>query len=146
LAILAGLIASLVMGEAFTTMLLGAESGTVAEATAGVRWLTLLGIVAALAVYALLRALAQIIATVSTGDPFTADNAGRLRVIGWSLLTIQLLDIVANCFEFVFPSLGSAAPDPDISLAGWLAVLLTFVLARVFVVGARMRDDLEGTV
>ena len=28
----------------------------------------------------------------------------------------------------------------------WLAVLLTFVLARVFAEGARMRDDLQGTV
>jgi hypothetical protein len=32
------------------------------------------------------------------------------------------------------------------SIAGLLAILLTFVLARVFAEGARMRDDLEGTV
>jgi hypothetical protein len=29
---------------------------------------------------------------------------------------------------------------------GWLAVLLTFVLAAVFAHGTRLRDDLEGTV
>ena len=29
---------------------------------------------------------------------------------------------------------------------GWLAVLLTFLLARVFAEGTLMRDDLEGTV
>jgi hypothetical protein len=28
----------------------------------------------------------------------------------------------------------------------WLGVLLLFVLARVFEQGARMRDELEGTV
>ncbi len=36
--------------------------------------------------------------------------------------------------------------DAGFSINGWLAVLLTFVLARVFAQGALMRDDLEGTV
>lgn len=36
--------------------------------------------------------------------------------------------------------------DAGFSVNGWLAVLLTFLLARVFTEGARMRDDLEGTV
>ena len=31
-------------------------------------------------------------------------------------------------------------------MTGWLAVLLLFVLARVFNHGTRIRDDLEGTV
>jgi len=34
----------------------------------------------------------------------------------------------------------------DLSLTRWLAVLMLFVLARVFEQGARMREDLEGTV
>ena len=29
---------------------------------------------------------------------------------------------------------------------GWLAIILTFVLARVFAEGTLMRADLEGTV
>ena len=36
--------------------------------------------------------------------------------------------------------------DAGFSINGWLAVLLTFLLARVFAEGTRMRDDLEGTV
>jgi hypothetical protein len=36
--------------------------------------------------------------------------------------------------------------DWSFSIAGWLAVLLLFVLARVFEHGTRMREDLEGTV
>jgi hypothetical protein len=36
--------------------------------------------------------------------------------------------------------------DAGFSIDGWLAVLLTFVLSRVFAQGALMRDDLEGTV
>ena len=36
--------------------------------------------------------------------------------------------------------------DAGFSVTGWLAVLLTFLLARVFAEGTLMRDDLEGTV
>lgn len=36
--------------------------------------------------------------------------------------------------------------DAGFSIAGWLAVLLTFVLARVFAEGAHMRAEVEGTV
>ena len=36
--------------------------------------------------------------------------------------------------------------DAGFSINGWLAVLLTFVLASVFAEGARMREDLAGTV
>jgi hypothetical protein len=36
--------------------------------------------------------------------------------------------------------------DAGFSINGWLAVLLTFLLARVFAQGTLMRDDLEGTV
>jgi hypothetical protein len=34
----------------------------------------------------------------------------------------------------------------NFSLTRWLAVLLLFVLARVFEQGAHMREELEGTV
>ena len=36
--------------------------------------------------------------------------------------------------------------DAGFSINGWLATLLTFLLARVFAEGALMRDDLAGTV
>lgn len=36
--------------------------------------------------------------------------------------------------------------DWTFSFTPWIAVLLLFVLARVFAHGARMREDLEGTV
>lgn len=147
IAVLAGLTASALMGERFTSILLGAGGSVdLGARTSGMRWLMVLGVVMAVAIHMLLRALGRIIATVSTGDPFIADNAARLRTIGWSLLTLQLLDAPAALIAHGFPALGSAAPDGGVSPAGWLAVLMAFVLARVFVVGARMRDDLEGTV
>jgi hypothetical protein len=36
--------------------------------------------------------------------------------------------------------------DAGFSINGWLAVLLTFLLARVFAEGTLMREDLEATV
>ena len=36
--------------------------------------------------------------------------------------------------------------DAGFSINGWLAVLLIFLLARVFAEGTRMREDLKGTV
>jgi hypothetical protein len=50
----------------------------------------------------------------------------------------------------VAASVSSAAVPLNISwgfsLTRWLAVLLLFVVARVFEQGARMREELEGTV
>jgi hypothetical protein len=34
----------------------------------------------------------------------------------------------------------------NFQITGWLAILLMFVLAQVFLEGTRMREDLEGTV
>jgi hypothetical protein len=112
----------------------------------GIRLLMLVGIVMALATDRLLTALLQIIASARSGDPFVATNARRLRAIGWSLLVLQLLDIPAALLARFFPSLGSAAPTGDISVGGWIAVLMVFVLSRVFEAGSVMRDELEATV
>jgi hypothetical protein len=92
----------------------------------------------------LIRLLA-IVDSVGAGDPFIRANAVRLQTIAWSLLALQLLNIVVH----VAVRAGSAsAPFIHVgfSIAGWLSVLLLFVLARVFEQGAAMREDLEGTI
>jgi ABC-type enterochelin transport system permease subunit len=87
------------------------------------------------------------VATVRAGDPFTATNAERLQVIAWVLLTLQFLGLVVASIAKVI-----STPEHPIDLdagsvvGGWLAVLLTFLLARVFAHGASMREDLDGTV
>lgn len=145
LAILSGLAASAIAGERFTLMLLG--SGTdIAERTAGMRWILLVGLVMALATFVLLRALQDVVATVRSGTPFVAVNAGRLQRVGWALLALQLLDLPCAIISRRYPSLGDAAPSGGVSLGGWMAVLMVFVLARVFTLGTVMHDELEGTV
>jgi hypothetical protein len=66
--------------------------------------------------------------------------------MGWALLGLQLLDIPGALLGRFCPSLGSAAPDVSFSPGGWIAVLMVFVLSRVFAAGSAMKDELEGTV
>jgi hypothetical protein len=70
-----------------------------------------------------------------------------LQAIAWALLALQLLSLTIG-------AIGNAISTPahpvhlnaGFSISGWLAVLLTFLLARVFAEGALMRQDLDGTV
>ena len=91
--------------------------------------------------------LLEMVETVRAGDPFVAANAQRLQTIAWLLLALQLLSIVIGA---IAKSISTAAHpvhlDAGFSVNSWLAVLLTFLLARVFAEGTRMREDLAGTV
>jgi hypothetical protein len=113
----------------------------------GLRSVAVLGLVCIPINYVILRRLLAIVDTVRDGDPFVAANAMRLRAIAWALLVLQLLGMLIG---WVGKSISTPEHpvhlDAGFSVNGWLAVLLTFVLARVFAEGARMRDDLEGTV
>ena len=82
------------------------------------------------------------LATVRAGDPFVPDNAARLMTIAWCALVIEVLRLLFGLFASTINAAGSNI-DFNYSLTGWLAVALTFVLARVFEHGTRMRDDLE---
>jgi hypothetical protein len=113
----------------------------------GLRAVAVLGLAAIPLNYAVLKRLLAMVETVRAGDPFVAANAYRLKAIAWALLALQLLSIVIGAIAKAVST--PATPvhlDAGFSINGWLAVLLTFLLARVFAEGARMRDDLEGTV
>ena len=113
----------------------------------GLRAVAVLGLAAVPLNYVVLKRLLAIVATVRQGDPFVAANAHRLQTIAWALLALQLLSVVIGAIGRAVSS--PAHPvhlDAGFSINGWLAVLLTFLLARVFAEGTLMRDDLEGTV
>ena len=113
----------------------------------GLRAIAVIGLVSIPLNYAILKRLLAIVETVRAGDPFVAANASRLQAIAWSLLALQLLSLVVGA---IVKAISIPAHPLDIdagfSINGWLAVLLTFLLARVFAEGTRMREDLEGTV
>ena len=109
----------------------------------GLRAIVVIGVFAAVIVHTVLRRLLAIVDTVRDGDPFTVENARRLESIAWRVLALEVLRIV-------IASIASSVWEPGkidgFSIASWFAVLLLFVLAGVFAQGARMREDLEGTV
>ena len=113
----------------------------------GLRAIAVLGLVSIPINYIGLKRLLAMVETVRAGDPFVAANAARLQAIAWALVALQLLSLVIGA---IAKSVSTPAHPLDIdagfSINGWLAVLLTFLLARVFAAGTLMREDLEGTV
>ena len=113
----------------------------------GLRAIAVLGLAATPLNHVVLKRLLAIVDTVRGGDPFVAANASRLQAIAWVLLALNLLSIVIGAIAKAVST--PAHPlhlDAGFSINGWLAVLLTFLLARVFAQGTHMREDLEGVV
>ena len=113
----------------------------------GLRAVATLGLVAIPLNHMVLKRLLAMVETVRAGDPFVAANAYRLNAIAWLLLVLQLLSMaIGGIGEWVSTPEHPVDLDAGFSINGWLAVLLTFILARVFAEGTLMREDLEGTV
>lgn len=113
----------------------------------GMRAVAVLGLISVPLHLILLRRLLAIVESVRIGDPFHGENASRLQTIAWTLLGLQLLGLcVAVIAKVVTTEAHPFRVSAGFSTGGWLAVILLFVLARVFSEGARMRDELEGTV
>jgi hypothetical protein len=113
----------------------------------GVRAIAALGILTVPINLAMLKRMVAMVETVRAGDPFVAENAYRLQAIAWLLLVLQFVGLVISVIAKAVST--PAHPfhvDAGFSPGGWLAVILTFVLARVFAEGTLMRADLEGTV
>jgi hypothetical protein len=145
--ILALLTASL-LAEEWVMGALGARPAAGnADRIAGMRQIAVLGILAVPLAHIVLTQLLRIVRSVRVGDPFVSENAARLRTIAWSVLGLELLHLVVGVAAARASS--ETAPldiDWSFSLTPWLAVLLLFVLARVFEQGARMREELAGTI
>jgi hypothetical protein len=143
--ILALFLASLVAKD-LVFAALGADI-TNARLIDGGRLIMAIGIGSAPLAHILLTRLLAIVETVRRGDPFVPENAARLQTTAWALLGLELLHLAVGAIAAAVSSASQPLDlDWNFSVTGWLAVLLLFVLARVFDHGTRMRDDLEGTV
>jgi Protein of unknown function (DUF2975) len=143
--ILVLLIASLV-SEAWVMKALGAGQGS-STVFMGMRLIMVIGLAGVPVVRLVLTRLLAIVDTVREGDPFVVANAVRLQQIAWAVLALELMHLAVG----IIAAAVSTVSVPlnfgwGFSVTRWLAVLLLFVLARVFEQGARMRDELEGTV
>ena len=114
---------------------------------AGMRAIAVIGIVGCALNHLILKRLVRIVETVRQGDPFLPVNARRIHQIAWALLSLQLLGIgVAVIVRLINSKEHPIDIDSSASIAGWIAVLFAFILARVFAEGSAMRDDLRGTI
>jgi hypothetical protein len=113
----------------------------------GMRLIMVIGVVMVPLGHIVLTRLLALVDTVGRSDPFVAENAMRLRTMAWAVLGLELLHLIVGV---IVSSVSSKEQPLDVdwsfSFTRWIAVLLLFVLARVFEQGAIMRDDLQGTV
>jgi hypothetical protein len=113
----------------------------------GLRAIAAIGVMLAPIYHFILTRLLAIVGSVRAGDPFVAANAGRLNRIGLALVALQFFGLAIS---LIVRAISTPAHPVQISagptIPGLLAILLAFILARVFAEGARMSDDLEGTV
>jgi hypothetical protein len=142
------LLTATIVAEQWTFKALGiTPASAIPSMIGGLRAIAALGLVAIPLNQVVLKRLLAMVETVRGGDPFVARNADRLQAIAWALLALQLLSLVIGGIgKAISTPQNPVHLDAGFSTSGWLAVLLTFVLARVFAAGALMREDLEGTV
>lgn len=99
--------------------------------------------VAALVV--ILNRLRRVFETLTQGDPFRPENVGRLRVIGLSLIGLEVIGgLVRLASAWLLPE--HSTIRLGLNFTGWFAILSVFVLAEVFREGARLRSDAELTI
>ena len=152
--IIFALLVASIFAEPFMIKALIHEHGAASAADnhaliSGMRWIMALGVLAIALVQVALRRLLAIVDTVSAGDPFVLINAERLKTIAWVALALEGLHLVIGMIAWRISSVAHPLDidiDMKFNFTRWLGVLFLFVLARVFEQGARMRDELEGTV
>ena len=145
--ILGLLVTSVVVGEPVMRALGAGSPEANAKLYLGMRLVAVIGLAAVPVVHFILIRILAIVDTVSVGDPFVTANAERLQKIAWAVLALELMHLAVGAIATAVST--AAAPfdiDWSFSPTRWVAVLLLFVLARVFEQGARMREELEGTV
>ena len=142
-----GLLTATLVAEASVMKALGVGPTDGTALIWGMRLIMVLWICARPLTHTILTRLLEIVETVRAGDPFVVENAVRLRRIAWTVLGLELLHLAIGA---VIAGMSTAGHTHDMkwsfSVTRWLAVLLAFVLARVFEQGTRMREDLAGTV
>jgi len=108
-----------------------------------------LGSIVALLVLCLmfLRHLARLLRSAAGARPFTHANAQRLQRMAWLMLAMEVLSIIIGVYaSWMGPDFAWMEVGGGMSITGLIAVLMLFVLARVFAAGAAMRDDLDGVI
>lgn len=141
--ILAWMLVTWISAPERVTVSAGPGLGAVVAAPSMTALALVSGLMATALLLPVLGKLLAILSSVTDGDPFTHANGGRLRAIGWLLLSAYIVTLGISLIVFPAPL---ARLLNMTTLIGLVAVLLFFVVAHVFDIGADMRADLDGTV
>ncbi len=93
-----------------------------------------------------LNRLRRVFETLIVGDPFRPQNVGRLRVVGFALIALEVLGHIVHWLTDLFVRGRANGFSLSVNLTGWFAILVVFVLAEVFREGARLRQDADLTI
>lgn len=94
-----------------------------------------------------LRHLQRLVRAAGRRQPFAPGNVHRLQRMAWLMLAMETLSILIGLYaRWMGPDFAWMEVGGGMSITGLIAVLMLFVMARVFAVGARMRQDLDGVV
>ncbi len=112
----------------------------------GAAWL-LTGCLFTLGLWVIVGRLRKIFVTLIAGQPFQAENARRLRVIGLVLAALEFSRYGVWAIMISGTAIGqNRLFQPQIDFVGLFAIGVMFVLAEVFDEGVRMRKDLDLTI
>ena len=146
-AVIFAIFVGMFVADRWTMTALGIPPTAASEALIlGMRLIPALGLVGVPMNFIVLSRLLAMVNTVRTGDPFVAKNAARLQAIAFAVLGQQLLQLTISAIARSVSTPAHPLRISEFSTGGWLAVVLLFVLARVFAEGTHMRDELAGTV
>lgn len=96
--------------------------------------------------------LRQLFANITTGEPFNRDNANHLRVIGFTMMVMELARyviagaVILWLINFGQPTTRTLKVDVDINWMTWGAIAILIVFAEVFREGARLKEEQELTI
>jgi len=95
--------------------------------------------------------LRRLFDSFSSGDPFRTENAQHLRVIWITMFAIEiarylLMGLTGFLLTHFGPHGAKASIEINIDVSTWMSILILIVLAEVFRVGARMREEQDLTI
>lgn len=94
----------------------------------------------------MLALLQGVIESVMDGRPFQERNADRLQGIGWWLVAVQCDHGLVFAIERIWQPYGEKPSILVLPFTGIAAIIIVFILAWVFRVGAQMREELDQVV
>jgi hypothetical protein len=90
--------------------------------------------------------LRKVFRTLEEKEPFQAENAKRIRRIGWTVILLEVMRALATAYWSGWATLEGWRAGSHIGATGVLFGLLILALAEVFREGARLREDQSLTI